>query len=200
MSNYIEETLSHLRNGFIIEDNGSSQTSLANKGRVGLFVERLFGIDANKSRKPDFGEWELKTVKPATAVSIGTMPLKEFTRIKNTKSFKFDESDPYAKMKKTIFVYYDRVSEYPQPFYVMHGWGVCQIDKLSNHIVETLNRDYTSACKLIQDCDNYDDLTYYLRNYGSGGGKYLSLTYKGDRHYIYPSWKFSASFMNAINN
>ena len=200
MSNYIEETLAHLRNGFVIEDDGSKQTSLANKGRVGLFVERLFGIAANNSRRPDFGNWELKTVRPSTGVSIGTMPRAEFNRIKNTKNFEFDQSDPYLKMKKTIFVHYDKVSEWPEPMYVMHGWGICQIDQLHDLTIGILNRDYANACKLVHQYNTYDDLIEGLRNHGGSTGKYLSLTYKGDRHYIYPSWKFNASFMSAINN
>ena len=47
MSKTIEEVLSPLREAFMIEEDGSSQTRLSNHGRVGFHVDRLFGIVPN---------------------------------------------------------------------------------------------------------------------------------------------------------
>jgi len=47
MSKYIEETLGHLRIPFVIKEDGTSQTQLTNRGRVGFYVERLFNISPN---------------------------------------------------------------------------------------------------------------------------------------------------------
>ena len=97
----IEEVLSHLREPFMIAEDGSSQTRLSNHGRVGFHVERLFGILPNSDRSPDFGNYELKTAQPGKKISIGTMPESEFARINQEEKHIFAESDPYAKMKNT---------------------------------------------------------------------------------------------------
>jgi hypothetical protein len=53
MSNAIEEIIGHLRNPFIIKEDGSRQTDHANTGRVGFHVEKLFGVTPNNDRTPD---------------------------------------------------------------------------------------------------------------------------------------------------
>lgn len=194
----VEQTLSHLREPFIIQEDGTSQTNLYNNGRVGFHVEKLFGISPNNDRGPDLGTWEIKTVRPGTKVSIGTMPDSEFRNIKNSLSPLFALSEPYKKMKNTLFVFYDKIESYPDPVYIMRGWGACKIDSLSDSTKSILQSDYQWICKQIAQRASRDSLTEYLKKYGTISGNYLSLGYKGDRNYIYPAWSFTGKFMNSI--
>lgn len=194
----VEQTLSHLREPFIIHEDGTSQTNLYNNGRVGFHVEKLFGIRPNSDRGPDLGTWEIKTVRPGTKVSIGTMPDSEFRNIKHSLSPLFALSEPYKKMKNTLFVFYDKIESYPAPVYIMRGWGACKIDSLSDPTKSVLQSDYQWICKQIAQRASRDSLTDYLKKYGIISGSYLSLGYKGDRNYVYPAWSFTGKFMNSI--
>jgi len=201
MKDYIEERLGQLRKPFIIEMDGSSQTQLDNTGRVGFFVERMFGILPNNDRRPDLGKWELKTTRPGKKISIGTMPDEEHRRIMTTDEHSFFASEPYKKMKNTIFVVYDKLRDYPQPEYVMLGWGACQLDLLSDYTKRELNRDYRFICNQIKKCStSRDNLTSHLRQYGTISGDYLTLSYKGSGYcgYNYPAWSFKGSFIKQI--
>lgn len=194
----VEQILSPYRKSFIIEEDGTSQTDLRNNGRVGFFVEKLFGIRPNSDRGPDLGNWEIKTVRPGTKVSIGTMPDSEFRRIKNSVSHVFSTSDPYQKMKNTLFIFYDKIEDWPDPVYIIRGWGACRLDSMSDSIKTVLDSDYRGICKEIANRSSRDSLTDYLKKYGTMSGRFLSLAYKGDRDYVYPAWSFTTKFMNSI--
>jgi hypothetical protein len=198
MSNLIETTLAPLRVPFVIPDDGSSQTMLSNLGRVGFFIENKFGIQPNKSRQPDFGTWELKTLKPGKKVSIGTMPEFEFNNIVKRTSHVFSDSEPYKKMKNTIFVFYDQVEHYPEPQYVVTGWQACKLENLPGKVSKDLNDDYENICEIVRlrGISSRDYLTSHLIDNGSLSGKYLSLGYKGAGRngYNYPAWSFQTKF------
>lgn len=194
----VEQILSPYRESFIIREDGTSQTDLRNNGRVGFFVEKLFGVLPNSDRGPDLGNWEIKTVRPGTKVSIGTMPDSEFRRIKNSVSHLFSTSDPYQKMKNTLFVFYDKIEDWPDPVYIIRGWGACQLDLMSDSVKAVLDADYRGICKEIANRSSRDSLTDYLKKYGTISGRFLSLAYKGDRDYVYPAWSFTTKFMNSI--
>lgn len=194
----VEQILSPLRQPFIIHEDGTSQTDLRNHGRVGFHVEKLFGILPNNDRAPDLGTWEIKTLQPGSKVSIGTMPDSEFRYIKNSTSHVFSLSEPYKKMKNTLFVFYDKIEDWPDPVYIMRGWGASRLDIMSDTTKSILDSDYRRICKEIANQPSRDSLTKYLKKYGTISGNYLSLGYKGDRDYIYPAWSFSARFMNSI--
>ena len=201
MSKTIEEVLGHLREPFIIEEDGSSQTRLSNHGRVGFHVERLFGIVPNKDRGPDFGNYELKTTQPGKKISIGTMPESEFQRIKNEQQHIFETSDPYKKIKNTLLVVYTKISSYPECCYYMNGWGLLNLDTMSSSTKSILQSDYKKICEIIKHyCRDRDEVTKFLQHNGSISGKYLTLGYKGqgDWGYNYPAWGFQAKFMNLI--
>lgn len=201
MSILIENTIGHLRNPFVIKEDGSSQTKLSNRGRVGFYVEKLFGITPNKSQAPDFKNCELKTVQPGKKISIGTMPNSEFTRIKRSSTYRFETSNPYNKMKNTLFVVYTKLKNYPQPVYCMNGWGFLTLNEMPESTQYILQSDYEFICETIAaKCSSRDDVTSYLRNYGAISGRYLSLGYKGsgDYGYNYPAWNFQASFMKKL--
>ena len=201
MSNYIEEKLAHLREPFVIHEDGTSQTRVANHGRVGFYVERLFGIAPNSDRRPDFGNYELKTTQPGKKISIGTMPDSEFDHIKRATTHRFESSDPYKKMKNTVVVVYSKLSSYPTPCYRMDGWGVLGLDTMSDRTKEILQEDYEFICKYIcSKCDSRDEVTRLLMRNGSISGDYLTLGYKGQGQggYNYPSWGFQSSFMKKL--
>jgi hypothetical protein len=201
MSIIIEEAIGHLRQPFTIKEDGTSQTRLTNRGRVGFHVERLFGIMPNKDRGSDFKDCELKTLQPGNKVTIGTMPNEEFDRIKRESIHQFETSDPFKKMKKTLFVVYTNLSKIPEPTYYMNGWGLLDLTTLNEPTKRILQLDYEHICETIASkCNSRDDVTRYLRNYGSISGKYLSLAYKGagDNGYNYPAWSFQSTFMKKL--
>jgi hypothetical protein len=202
MLDIIETKISHLRQPFVIKEDGTSQTQLSNTGRVGFHVERAFDIWANNDRAPDLGDWELKTIQRGKKVSIGTMPESEFRAICKGSN-NFVDSDPYKKMKNTVFVVYEKLRNYPEPEYIVRGWGACKLNSMNDYVKKTLQEDYEYICKVIKkQATSRDDLTNYLMNYGSISGNFLSLAYKGAGigGYNYPAWGFQASFMNRISH
>lgn len=203
MSKKIEDILGHLREPFMIVEDGTSQTKLTNHGRVGFYVERLFGILPNRDRRPDLGNYELKTAQPGKKISIGTMTELEFRRIKNETTHIFENSDPYAKVKNTLLVVYSKISEYPDPYYHMNGWGLLNLENMTAQTKMILQNDYKNVCKEIKRfCKDRDGVTDYLQTYGSISGKYLTLGYKGQGAwgYNYPAWSFQASFMKSVSH
>lgn len=199
----IEEVLGHLREPFMIVEDGSSQTRVANHGRVGFHVERLFGILPNSDRGPDFGNYELKTTQPGKKISIGTMPDSEFNRIKREEQHIFENSDPYAKIKNTLLVVYTKLQSYPDPVYYMNGWGLLNLENMSDYTKSILQEDYKYICGIIKHyCNSRDEVTNFLRRNGSVSGTYLTLGYKGqgDWGYNYPAWGFQAKFMKLISH
>ena len=204
MTNHtIEEVLNHLREPFIIEYDGSSQTRKSNHGRVGFHVERLFGILPNNDRRPDFGNYELKTAQPGKKISIGTMPESEFHRIKKESEHVFEKSDPYNKIKNTLLVVYSKLGGYPDTYYCMKGWGLLNLENMSEHTKMILQNDYKKICETIKHyCNSRDEVTNFLRRNGSISGNYLTLGYKGQGScgYNYPAWGFQTKFMNLISH
>jgi hypothetical protein len=194
----LKKLYDNLNDAFIITEDGTPQTDLRNKGRFGLYIEKSLGVLPNKSREPDFGEWELKTVNVKTpAVSIGTIPRTEFNSIKNSSEHFFEMSNPYQKMRKTIFVYYQKISSDPSPEYKLHGWKDFKLNDNHDDIKRILDEDYTRACEFIKQSHDYQSLTQAVTNKGVRG-TYLSLTYKGDKTHVYPSWKFTTKFMRTL--
>lgn len=201
MSILIEDTIGHLRRPFVIKEDGTSQTRLSNHGRVGFHIEKLFGILPNNSQAPDFQNCELKTVQPGKKVSIGTMPESEFDRIKKESFHRFETSNPYNKMKNTLFVVYTKLKSYPEPVYRMNGWGFLTLSKLTESTKSILQSDYEFICKtIVNECSSRDDVTNFLQDFGAVSGDYLSLGYKGSGAYgyNYPAWNFQASFMKKL--
>jgi hypothetical protein len=203
MSQTIESVIGHLRNPFIIVEDGSSQTSRSNHGRVGFLFERMFGISPNSDRRPDFGTYELKTTQKGKKISIGTMTDSEFLRIKTEPDHVFDNSDPYKKIKNTLLIIYTKIRDYPEPCYYMNGWQLVNLENMSDRAKTILQSDYKKICEIIKyHCTSRDDVTDYLQSYGSVSGQYLTLVYKGQGAggYNYPAWAFQGSFMKLITN
>jgi hypothetical protein len=199
----IEEILSPLRTPFIIKEDGTSQTKLTNTGRVGFYVERQFGIVANNSREPDLGLWEIKSAQLNKKITIGTMPNLEFDNIYKQSVHTWSNSEPYKKMKNTLLVIYEKLQSRPEPKYIMHGWGACRLESMSNETKKILQEDYEFICNHIkQSSSSRDGLTRNIMNHGSVSGDYLSLVYKGDGQngYNYPAWAFQASFTKKLNH
>jgi hypothetical protein len=203
MSNYIEEKLKHFREPFMIAEDGSSQTKLSNSGRVGFFFERAFGILPNSKRSPDFGNCELKTTQEGKRVSIGTMPEDEFDAIKRAQVHRFENSEPYRKMKNTLLIVYANLGGYPDVHYRMTGWGAMNLSTMNAQVKSVLQEDYEYICQIIStQCHTRDAVTDYLMRCGSIPGNYLTLSYKGQGRggYNYPAWCFQAGFMKMITH
>jgi hypothetical protein len=148
-----------------------------------------------------FGNFELKTAQPNKKISIGTMTEAEFNRIKREEKHIFEKSDPYAKIKNTLLVVYTKLSRYPDPYYYMNGWGLLNLETMSDRNKMILQDDYKNICGTIKHyCHSRDNVTDYLRRNGSISGHYLTLSYKGqgDWGYNYPAWGFQAKFMKLI--
>lgn len=201
---HISSILESIRQPFTIVPDGSSQTDVNNHGRVGFFVERLFGVTPNCSRDPDLGEIEIKTIHIGRKATIGTMPIREYNRIVNRNRHYFGCSDPYKKMKKTLLVCYEKIKNRPVPEYIMHNWQLISLEDLPQRMCKTLQEDYEFICDVIKkNSKTRDELTEDLIENGCYSGDYLSLNYKGDGKYYgynYPAWSFSASFFRDLQN
>jgi hypothetical protein len=179
----------------------TKNTKPGNTGKVGFFIESLFGILPNNSRNPDFGNFigELKTVKLSrnsfTSVSIATISRSSYNRINlyPTKGF-FNDSAPYLKMRNTLYVFYRKVKSYPDE-YVVDSWKMINLDNLSKSVKDILKNDY-SICSKALCRHSYEKLSGPGNHFPNT--QYLQLTYKGSRGYNYPSWKFSKEFMKII--
>lgn len=201
----IDSILQPCKEPFRIPVDGSSQTDLNNHGRFGFFIERLFDIKPNCSREPDLNGVELKTVQTGKKVTIGTMTDAEYTSINGRKLHYFKTSEPYRKMKNTLFVFYKKIGHDPEPTYIMEGWNLFSLDNLSTKMIKILQEDYTFICEAIKQCSSSrDDLTETIMEDGSFSGDYLTLSYKGDGKYNYgynyPSWSFKSSFLRDLQN
>ena len=71
LKNNLKKLHDDLNDTFIITEDGTPQTDLKNKGRVGLYIEKSLGVQPNKRREPDFGEWEKNESLSALAVERG---------------------------------------------------------------------------------------------------------------------------------
>jgi hypothetical protein len=194
-----ESTLNPLRIPFTIEQDGSRQTELNNHGRVGFFVERLFGIKPNCSRDPDLDGVELKTMQLGKKITVGTMTDLEYNKIVNRTLHYFNTSDPYKKMKDTLLVTYEKLKDKPVPEYIMRNWSLFSLYELPNGVRKCLQEDYSFICDTIKkNSKSRSELTKDIMDYGCYSGDYLSLVYKGDGQYNYPAWVFKSAFMKEL--
>ena len=134
---------------------------------------------------------------------ISRLSHNQFKRIKNENEHIFEKSDPYSKIKNTLLVVYTKIQNYPKPIYCMNGWGLLNLETMSDRTKNLLQKDYDRICKIIKDnCNSRDEVTSYIRRYGSLSGSYLTLGYKGqgDYGYNYPVWGFQSKFMNLISH
>lgn len=193
----VEQVLSPLRaTPFEIPLDGTSQTRLANTGRVGFFVERILGILPNNSRSADTEYAEIKTVKitgnSVKPISIGTIPLTEYNRISNSVYPMFESSDPFKKMKKTLYIFYRVVESFGNPKYIVDGWIHLDMNSISETDKQWLDIDYHKCVEAIK-------IQSYNKLCGSSAKRpstrYLQLSYKGDACYTYPCWKFSTEWV-----
>ena len=193
----VKQVLTPLReNSFEIAVDGTSQTRLANTGRVGFFIERLFGITPNRSRDPDTKYGEIKTVKvtgnSVKPITIGTIPFGEYNRLSSNVYSVFENSDPFKKMKKTLYVFYRQIESVGNPYYIIEGWAHLDMQSIPENYRNWLEIDYNH-------CVNAIKKQSYAKLSGPSGRRpstrYLQLSYKGDTCYTYPCWKFSTEWV-----
>lgn len=193
----VEQVLSPLRaSPFEIPFDGTSQTRLANTGRFGFFVERIFGISPNSSRDPDTDYGEIKTVRvtgnSVKPISIGTIPIGEYDKLSLSSFPSFESSDPFKKMKKTLYVFYRVVESFGNPKYIIEGWIHLDMSAILENDRQWLAVDYHHCVEAMKS------QSYYKLSGSSGrrpSTRYLQLSYKGDACYTYPCWKFSTEWM-----
>jgi hypothetical protein len=185
---------------FEIVEDGTSQTALSNNGRLGFFVEAAFGVTPNSSRLPDLGEWELKTVQLSGAapkpITIGVVPEHEYRKIKyGSDKPHFSSSDPYKKMKNTLYIFYKNIGKTDSPVYIIDRWRMFSLDTMSIRHRSILQSDY-QTCVWAMKNKTYADLSKSKNNLPKT--RYLGLTYKGDKKYTYPAWRFSTEFITDV--
>lgn len=112
-----------------------------NKGWAGQLIEQYLGLKNNNEKKPDFGDFELKT--------IPLIHRKKGLRVKETMAITiinptdviekpFLESDCYHKLKDALLVCRIVGSDYSQPTYV-HKYMFLNLD---DKTIDILNEDY----------------------------------------------------------
>jgi hypothetical protein len=196
---YISETLTPWTKTFTIQEDGSSQTQLSNRGRFGFFTERLFGITPNKEQLADYDGVELKAVSvkngKAKSISIGTISRDEYYHLRALDNPQFRDCNAYKKMKKTLYVFYTTDKINGIPYYSIDRWYLCDINNLTDTDKLQLCRDFERSMAAIK--------RYSYENLGRSGYRpsmtgYLDLAYKGKEGYNYPCWKFKTDWMNKM--
>jgi hypothetical protein len=169
-------------------------TKLANKGRVGNWIEQCFGIDQNSDREADSAYAELKTMGISDRVaraSIGNVTWDEFQTLKEG-SQSWTNSDPYRKMERTLWVFWERVDRNPyDPSYKLRSWHYVDLKMLPDQDYLTLFHDFEKCREAVRRSSNY-------YNSRTESGLYLELGTKGDAQYVYPNWKFSTHYIRRI--
>lgn len=198
----VKKILSPYVDPFKIADNGSSQTNFYNHGRLGFFIESKFGVVPNSERGPDLGagSWEIKTVlikkgSPG-AISIGTVPEYEYRRIKHgPDNQQFVSSDPFKKMKKTLYVYYTKTEDLVDPLYTVDRWKLVDLEDVGAKKAMILREDYKKCVWVMK---NYSYAQLSSKKCPITKTHYLSLSCKGDKDYTYPAWKFNSTWTKDI--
>ena len=195
----IKETLAPWAKTFIIQEDGSSQTQLSNKGRFGFFTERLFGIMPNRDQAADYDGIEIKVVSVknnrAKSISIGTISRNEQSHLRSLPSPQLSDSNAYKKMRKTLYIFYTTKKIIEEPHYSIVGWHLCDLTTLSNEDQIQLTRDFASCMSAVKRY-HYDNLG--RSGYQPGNVTFLDITYKGKEGYNYPCWKFTTAWMNKM--
>lgn len=194
-----KERLASLKEWKRVPPNGSSRMRLSSTGRFGFHVEQLFGIRANNSRNPDFFGTEIKTIlaSESKSICIGTIPYDEYVKLKNADidSLRFSDSDPYRKMSKTLFVFYEKSGD---DFYKVKKINLVNFDNINPVILAQLDQDYQCLNRSFKKY-TYEALS---RSYSSmhPSTRFLKLAYKGSRQYVYPNWQFTSQFAKLVYN
>lgn len=198
----IAEILIPYQQPFSLSLDGTSQTHVKNTGRFGYFVERLFDIKPNRDRGPDLHGVEIKTVqirgRMIRPVSIGTIPRQEHAHLVQHDNTVFEHSDPYRKMRRTLWVFYQKHPgqlHQDHPAYAIQSWCLTDLDCLDPEIQQQLQSDYAQCVDFMRS-HTYEQLCK-LR--GAPRTRMLGLSFKGDAQYTYPSWKFKTAWLRCVH-
>lgn len=187
----VNQVLKPMLEEFRIPNKGT--TKLGNKGRVGNWIEQCFGIAQNSDRAADSPYAELKTMGVSDRIaraSIGNVSWEEYQKIKEGRT-SWINSDPFRKMERTLWVFWDRVdrTEY-NPSYKLRSWHYVDLNQLDDRHKLCLWSDWEKSQNVIKR-------STYERSQCSSG-LYLELGTKGDSSYVYPNWKFSTYFVRDV--
>ena len=182
----------------IITEDGTSQTRLSNTGRFGFYVERLFKIRPNNSQSPDHDTiGEIKTIqikgKNFGSCSIGTISQDNWDDIVSGRAASWRTSPPFRKMKKTLFVFYVKDMQGPEPVYQIKKYVLIDFEHMGEYIDSNLEEDYQAIRNRMRRSRGYGGCNFaHLNNI------YLCAGVKGDSYYAYPSFSFKPRLLKAI--
>ena len=139
----------------------------SNKGKFGLLIENILGLNNNSIQEPDFGDFELKCI-PLKKLKNGKLTFKETVAITminpdNIINTSFSESHLYNKLKKVLFVTYIN-----DTIYDVH------IFELNGTIYDEVKNDYDNIRKSI--------IMVGFPSLSSSMGKYIQPRTKGAGH------------------
>lgn len=187
-------------NMFQIQEDGTSQTDLNNKGRFGLWVERQFGLLPNKDQWPDLHEMELKSVlvkgtnaKPVFKdIAIGNLSSLEHRSL-SKGGLEWRETLPYRKTSNTLYVFYRKTDDY---WYCIEKQLYVRFDKQSQDLLDMLEQDLSKLIKKIGKM-TYDQLKESGTDFQT---KFITIRPKGDATHVYPCWHFTKEWSRLIYN
>ena len=180
-----------------IMEDGTSQTRLTNNGRFGFYIERLFGIHPNSSQAPDLASiGEIKTVRMTgssfKSCSIGTMSRDDWHDITQGSARDWTTSPPFHKMRNTLFVFYKPGGTW-MPTYQIQRYAWVDFKQVDSGIRQELEEDYQNIRNRMIHSGGYG-----CADFSRLHNLYLGASYKGDKDYVYPSWKFTPGLLKKI--
>lgn len=144
-----------------------------NKGWAGHICEGYLGLPINSSQKPDFGDWELKSI-PIKTLKSGKQSFKETmavtmidpTDVLNTS---FEESHLLTKLQKMVVVArtYGKSNDDPSEFLSATSFD------LTDELYEEVKSDYELVQSIIKN-KGFSSLTGKM-------GKYIQPRTKGSK-------------------
>lgn len=185
-------------NIFQIEEDGTKQTELNNKGRFGFWVERQFGLLPNKDQWPDLNGIELKSVlvkgtasRPVfKPIAIGNLTANEHRALVEG-SLPWQNTLPFRKTANTLYVFYRKTEDY---WYCVDRQCHVSINDQSQTFLDQLEKDLKKLIDQIIQL-SYADLKQSGHQFGT---ELVTINPKGDANYVYPCWHFTKEWSSMM--
>lgn len=187
-------------NMFSIQEDGTSQTNLNNKGRFGFWVEKQFGLLPNNDQLPDLHDIELKSVlvkgtnlKPVFKdIAIGNLTSTEHRSL-SKREIDWHNTLPYRKTSNTLYVFYRKTDDH---WYCIEKQIYIRFDKQSQDLHRLLEQDLLKLITKIGKM-TYDQLKKSGTDFET---KFITIRPKGDATHVYPCWYFTKEWTRLIYN
>jgi len=185
-------------NIFQIQEDGTKQTELSNKGRFGFWVERQFGLLPNKDQWPDLDGVELKSVlvegtasRPVfKPIAIGNLTASEHRALVEG-TLPWENTLPFRKTSNTLYVFYRRTVDF---WYSIDRQCHVSINEQSQIFLDRLEKDLKKLIGQITQL-SYDELKKSGHNFGT---ELVTIKPKGDANYVYPCWYFTKEWVSMM--